>query len=265
MKRRAFVIVLDACGAGELPDSADYGDAGREHARPRRRGLGRARRARDAAAGPRLGAAAGRLPARRGAGRARAAAPARPGQGHDHRPLGADGRDHAGRAAHLPGRLPRGGDRPAARRDRARRALQPALLRHRRDRRLRRAAPAHRRPDRLHVGGLGAADRRARGRGAAGRALRRLPGGARDHARRARRRARDRAPVPRLARGVRAHRGAQGLRARPAGAHLPGRAAGRRDPGPHGREDRLGVQPRRRRPRAPGRDQPGGDRGDRAR
>jgi phosphopentomutase len=25
---RAFVIVLDACGAGELPDSADYGDAG---------------------------------------------------------------------------------------------------------------------------------------------------------------------------------------------------------------------------------------------
>jgi phosphopentomutase len=28
VKRRAFVIVLDACGAGELPDSADYGDAG---------------------------------------------------------------------------------------------------------------------------------------------------------------------------------------------------------------------------------------------
>jgi phosphopentomutase len=27
-QRRAFVIVLDACGAGELPDSADYGDAG---------------------------------------------------------------------------------------------------------------------------------------------------------------------------------------------------------------------------------------------
>ena len=27
-RRRAFVIVLDACGAGELPDSADYGDAG---------------------------------------------------------------------------------------------------------------------------------------------------------------------------------------------------------------------------------------------
>jgi phosphopentomutase len=28
VKRRAFVIVLDACGAGELPDSAEYGDAG---------------------------------------------------------------------------------------------------------------------------------------------------------------------------------------------------------------------------------------------
>jgi phosphopentomutase len=26
--RRAFVVVIDACGAGELPDSADYGDAG---------------------------------------------------------------------------------------------------------------------------------------------------------------------------------------------------------------------------------------------
>jgi phosphopentomutase len=28
VKRRAFVIVLDACGAGQLPDSGDYGDAG---------------------------------------------------------------------------------------------------------------------------------------------------------------------------------------------------------------------------------------------
>jgi phosphopentomutase len=26
--RRAFVVVVDACGAGELPDAADYGDAG---------------------------------------------------------------------------------------------------------------------------------------------------------------------------------------------------------------------------------------------
>lgn len=28
MKRRAFVVVADACGAGELPDSGDYGDRG---------------------------------------------------------------------------------------------------------------------------------------------------------------------------------------------------------------------------------------------
>jgi phosphopentomutase len=28
MRRRAFVVVLDACGVGALPDAADYGDAG---------------------------------------------------------------------------------------------------------------------------------------------------------------------------------------------------------------------------------------------
>ena len=28
MPKRAFVIVIDACGAGELPDSGEYGDAG---------------------------------------------------------------------------------------------------------------------------------------------------------------------------------------------------------------------------------------------
>jgi phosphopentomutase len=28
MQRRAFVVVIDACGVGELPDAADYGDAG---------------------------------------------------------------------------------------------------------------------------------------------------------------------------------------------------------------------------------------------
>ena len=28
MSKRAFVIVIDACGAGALPDAADYGDAG---------------------------------------------------------------------------------------------------------------------------------------------------------------------------------------------------------------------------------------------
>ena len=75
-------------------------------------------------------------------------------------------------AAHVPRRLPGGVARAAARRDRPRRPLQPALQRHRGDRRLRRAAPRDRRPDRLHVGRLGAADRRARRRGAARRAVR---------------------------------------------------------------------------------------------
>ena len=28
VSKRAFVIVIDACGAGALPDAADYGDAG---------------------------------------------------------------------------------------------------------------------------------------------------------------------------------------------------------------------------------------------
>jgi phosphopentomutase len=28
MTRRAFVVVLDACGIGALPDAAEYGDAG---------------------------------------------------------------------------------------------------------------------------------------------------------------------------------------------------------------------------------------------
>ena len=34
--RRAFVVVLDACGVGALPDAADYGDEGKQHARPSR-------------------------------------------------------------------------------------------------------------------------------------------------------------------------------------------------------------------------------------
>ena len=53
--------------------------------------------------------------ARRRPGRARAAAPARAGQGHDHRPLGADGRGHAGAAAHLSRRVPGRRPRRAAR------------------------------------------------------------------------------------------------------------------------------------------------------
>ena len=86
--------------------------------------------------------------------------------------------------------------------------------------------------------------------------------GPRDHARRACGRPGHRAPVPRHARPLRAHGGPQGPRAGPARPHLPRRAPRGRRPDAHGGQDRLGLQPRRRRPRAPGRDQSRRDRGD---
>ena len=91
--RRAFVVVIDACGAGELPDAADYGDAGSNTLKHlaeavgglrlptlQRLGLGSitADRGRRAGGGP---------------GRARAHRRAGPGQGVRHRPLGAHGGD----------------------------------------------------------------------------------------------------------------------------------------------------------------------------
>ena len=182
VNRRAFVVVLDACGAGELPDAADYGDAGTNT-------LGHVAEAVGGLDLPVLGALglgsilplAGVPPAAE-PGRPRPPAPARARQGHDHRPLGADGRRHARAAAHLPRRLPGRDPRRADRRAPGRgvllnppyngiAAIDDYGEQHLRDRQ----------PDRLHVGRLGAADRRARGRGAARRALRGLRGGARDH------------------------------------------------------------------------------------
>ena len=128
--RRAFVIVLDACGAGELPDSADYGDAGANtlgHVAEAAGGL-------DLPVLQRLGLGSA-LPLRGLPARAPSPSlhgrlhPLGPGKDTITGPLGADGRDHAGRAAHLPGRLPGRGDRAAARRDRPRRPLQPARTR----------------------------------------------------------------------------------------------------------------------------------------
>jgi phosphopentomutase len=40
MARRAFVVVIDACGAGELPDAADYGDRGANTLRHLARAVG---------------------------------------------------------------------------------------------------------------------------------------------------------------------------------------------------------------------------------
>ena len=147
--------------------------------------------------------------------------PLGPGQGHDHRALGAHGRRHARR---------RCAPTPTASRTRSSTRCIDAT-----GRGVLLNAPsngiaaiedygeqqlADGRPDRLHLGGLGAADRRARRRGAAGRALRGLRGGARDHARRAHRRARDRAAVPRRAGRLRPHEGAP----------RPGHRAARRAP-----------------------------------
>ena len=102
--RRAFVVVLDACGVGAAADAAEYGDAGTNtlaHLAEHLGGL-------DLPALQRLGLGsilplAGRG-AGRGAGGARPSAPARPGQGLDRRALGPDGRRRHPAAADLPGR-----------------------------------------------------------------------------------------------------------------------------------------------------------------
>ena len=109
----ACVIVLDAVGAGELPDAAEYGDEGSDtlgNVAKRRR---RTRPAEPRGARPRqrrgargLSAAAGRA---RDRGQARRALE---GQGHDDRPLGADGRPDADAVPDVSARL-------SARRDRS--------------------------------------------------------------------------------------------------------------------------------------------------
>ena len=216
------MIVIDACGAGELPDAADYGDAGTNT-------LGTSPRPPAGSTCPVLQAArARRHPAARrraavAAAASSTAACTRSGPGKDtitgHWELMGVVTPRA--AAHLPGRLP-GGRSSSSCSD----ATGRGVLCNRPysgtggDRGLRRAAPRDRRPDRLHVGGLGAADRRARRRGPARRAVRGLRRGARDHVGRARRRPRDRAAVPRRARRVRAHRRPQGPRA-PAARRAP--------------------------------------------
>ena len=93
LSRRAFVIVLDACGVGALPDAADYGDGGHEHARapraswPAGSSCRRSARSGSARSCELTGVAPGGGP-----GPARAPRRARTRQGLDRRPLGADGR-----------------------------------------------------------------------------------------------------------------------------------------------------------------------------
>ena len=110
---RACVIVLDAVGAGELPDAADFGDAGSNT-------LGNVARAVGGLDLPTLEALGlgnvepldGLPAAARRAGGRRPAARALAREGHDDGPLGADGDRHAAGDADLPARLPGRGDRP---------------------------------------------------------------------------------------------------------------------------------------------------------
>ena len=144
MNRRAFVIVLDACGAGELPDAADYGDAGANT-------LGHVAEAAGGLDLPVLGRARARLRSCRSSASRPPPEPVVHGRLH---PLGPGkdtitghwelmGVDHAGAAAHLPRRLPATRSSSSCIDATGRGVLlQPALQRHRGDRRLRRAAPA---------------------------------------------------------------------------------------------------------------------------
>ena len=191
---RACVIVLDAVGAGELPDAADFGDEGSDTLGNVARAVGGLDLPTLEALGlgnveplARLPAAAGRARRRRPAARALAR------QGHDDRPLGADGDPHAAGDADLPARLPGRGDRPVHEPDRARRARQRAGERDGDHPGARRGASAHRQVDRLHERRLGLPDRRARGDDPARGAVRGLPRRARDPHRQARGRPRDRA------------------------------------------------------------------------
>ena len=102
--RRAFVVVIDACGAGELPDAADYGDAGSNTLQHLAESVGGLAPADAAAPRARLDHGDRGRRARLGPRDPRAHRRAGPGQGVRHRSLGAHGR-----------RSPRPGCRPIRR------------------------------------------------------------------------------------------------------------------------------------------------------
>ena len=188
--------MLDAVGAGELPDAAEYGDEGSDTLGNVARavggldlpslealGLGNVEPLEGCPPQPGAPAVAGRL------------ARALEGQGHDDRPLGAHGHRHGAGVSDVPARLPARRDRPVHARDRPRRARQQGRVRDGDHPGARRGAPADGQVDRLHVRRLRLPDRGARGDDSARGAVRRLPRRARDPHRQARRRARDRAAV----------------------------------------------------------------------
>ena len=254
--RRAFVLVIDACGAGALPDAADYGDEGTctlAHLAEAHGGLELPvlgalglgsivpHRRRRSGRGPGCDP---RAPARRSA-RARTRSPA----------LGADGRDARPAAADLPAGFP---PELVAR-------LEAAMghevicnrARQRPDARSRSSAPSS-----CAAGGLilytsqdSVLQLAAHAEVLSpGRALRGLQAGARSDGGAERGRARDRPALQRRARPLRAHPGPPRLRAGAAGPQLPAgarcigreRDRGRQDRGPvrRARSDGLAVRAR---------------------
>ncbi len=178
---RACVIVLDAVGAGELPDAAQYGDEGSNTLGNVAKSGRRARPAEPRGARSRQRRATGGMPAAAGRTGGRGAAlRAFEGQGHDDGPLGAHGDRHRTGVPDVPARLPARRDRSVHAQDRPRGAGQQGRVGDGDHPGAGGGAPAHREMDRLHLCGLRLPDRRSRGHDPAGGALRRLPGGARD-------------------------------------------------------------------------------------
>ena len=221
---RACVIVLDAVGAGELPDAAEWGDEGSDTLGNVARavggldlpnlealGLGNVEPLEGCPPQPGAPAVAGRL-LERSKGKDTTA-------GH----WELMGVVTAVAVPDVPVRVPRRGDRPVHEPHRPRRALQQARVGHRGDPGVRRGAPEDGQVDRLHVGRLRLPDRRARGDDPARGAVRRLPRRARDPDGQARRRPGHRAPVPRHAGALRAHPEPARLLARAAAPELPDR------------------------------------------
>ena len=159
--RRAFVVVIDACGAGELPDAADYGDAGSNTLQHLAESVGGLRLPTLQRLG--LGSIteiAGVAPASDPAihGRIGAQGPGKESVTGHWELMGAI---PTTRLPTYPRGVPARRRRPARAGDRPHVPLQPPLQRHRGDRGVRRRAPAHRRAHPLHVPGLRAAARGA--------------------------------------------------------------------------------------------------------
>ncbi len=219
MTRRAAIIVLDGLGIGSAPDSAAYGDTGSDTLGNVARAVGGLRLPNLAALG--LGSCAplaGMAPAPSPQAAFGICVPASAGKDSITGHWEICGLHPADSVPDLPVGFSRRGDRGVLASDRARCAGEPAGIRNAGARRFRRRAPADRQMDRLHVGRQCVPGRRARGDGAARRAICRLRRGAGDAPGGARGLAGDRSTVHRTAGRVGPHAATQGLQSSAAGA-----------------------------------------------